>query len=352
MENIDNSFFRWETSNGTIIKQIKDSLEKELSIKQNCLVLLQRIKEVVYHVAFNWQNFLRTALYTMNCHTECDNKYDYTLRTDFFTELMRDARTIVDVDWEYRHSPIETLYLKTLQHEQLGQVKDILFVNNIKTNNNYCVPPKLFDELRALHKNIINIDEVKVYIEKNAYNLEKYVYFDREPHKEQRRRIRKSDDKVIMVWNFCTHTRFDIDVGNELTELWIVSCLQAILMDSSNEIFDYTFHAYQEQSTSKSAVQGALKNKHRTYDALQTYWNRKVDERWYANIGKHDLRMRFIEIEGVCDEIMTKIFSHSNIDDMSETHNQYFEGAELFLELCSPEHTDSINEILAKFAEK
>jgi hypothetical protein len=111
---------------------------------------------------------------------------------------------------------------------------------------------------------------------------------------------------------------------DELTELFIVSCLQAILTDSSNETFDYIFYGYQDHMKRKPHVQGALKGGKPPYDALKIYWVRKVLDHWYANIGRYDLRSKLRELEKICDDILGRILACCNIDEMLKMHRLYY----------------------------
>jgi len=333
MENVDNSFFNWTTSNGKIIGIIKDALEKELIVKQNHLMPMQRIKDSVYCTLLDWQNFLNKSLSTMNDLTACNDKYDFKKRIDVFVELMSQPQTIFTKKM-YFHSPIETLYLKILQHEQIGRIKDIVFINSVQEEIDYNVPPDVVAEMKLLHKNpVIDIEK---HIIENSLRFAKHIYFNESKQGANSRRIRENAYKVLKVWGFCVHARFDIDVEKECTELWVVSCLQTILEDVSNEIFNYTFHGEQKQSSSKQRFQAVLKSDKLAYDALQEYWNRKVNDRWYANIGKYDLRIKFREVENVCDKIMMEILTYPDVYDMIDIHKRYFKGTELFFKICDP----------------
>lgn len=96
-------------------------------------------------------------------------------------------------------------------------------------------------------------------------------------------------------------------------------------MDDPRETFDYIFHDYQEHFKHKPQVQGALKNDNHVVDALQCYWTRKVADRWYANIGRYNMRMKTREFEKACDSILEKILNKPSLNEMWETHNLYID---------------------------
>ena len=61
--------------------------------------------------------------------------------------------------------------------------------------------------------------------------------------------------------NFLDFMTFVDPMGqNDVTELLIISCLQSIILDKSNEIFDYTFHGFEGKKGNrkgKACVQDA-----------------------------------------------------------------------------------------------
>jgi hypothetical protein len=296
---------------------------------------MQRIKDEVFRVTFEWQSFMEKVHEDMIRYTERDKDYDFAKRADAFIEYMQQPKRKLNKNI-YRHSPIETLYLKILKYECFGQIGDNNFANHLDCINDYFVPQELVQEMRLLCKNYIAVDDIEEYIKDNAAKIEKYVYINKEPHKENRRRIRNSTDKVLDVLKFCTNVWIDKDNTIELKEIWIISCLQAILIDSPNEIFNYPLYGEQKHRKSKQRVQAVLKSNERAYGALQLYWNRKVGDRWYANVGKLELRKKLREIENTCDATLWRILSCSDIYDMRGTHEHYFSKASgLLLEMST-----------------
>lgn len=112
----------------------------------------------------------------------------------------------------------------------------------------------------------------------------------------------------------------------DVTELLIISCLQSILLDSSNEIFDYAFHGFEGGKgyrKGKIRVQAALKNDEHTYDALQVYWVRRVMDRSYANVGDSNIRKVTTKIETRCIEALSRVLNSSTIEEMLEASSFY-----------------------------
>ena len=317
MENIDNSSLGWKTYNGWIIKLIKASLEKELP--RSAREIRNRITEIVT----TWDAILENAYILMDFLYGNGYEYDFekTIRPLSSIEKGVEKEEFV----QYTDSPIETLYLKIVQHEFLGNVKDISKINSIQKNYDYSVPPEMIEEMKKLHYNKVDIKNIDLYIEQNALRISKYVYLKSNPSKYEKNKVYNSKKKIHKWLNFCFRAKPLLNIQDISNELQIISFLQAVILDDPRETFDYIFHDYQDHFKHKPQVQRALKNDNHVVDALQCYWSRKVTDRWYSNIGRYHMRMKAREFEKVCDDILEGILSKPSLNEMWETHNQYID---------------------------
>lgn len=317
MENIDNSSLGWKTYNGWIIKLIKASLEKELP--RSAREIRNRITEIVT----TWDAILENAYILMDFLYGNGYEYDFekTIRSLSSIEKGVEKEEFV----QYTDSPIETLYLKIVQHEFLGNVKDISKINSIQKNYDYSVPSEMIEEMKKLHYNKVDIKNIDLYIEQNALRISKYVYLKSNPSKYEKNKVYNSKKKIHKWLNFCFRAKPLLNIQDISNELQIISFLQAVILDDQRETFDYIFHDYQDHFKHKPQVQGALKNDNHVVDALQCYWSRKVTDRWYSNIGRYHMRMKAREFEEVCDDILEGILSKPSLNEMWETHNQYID---------------------------
>lgn len=319
MENIDNSFIGMQTHNGEIIKLIKESLEKELP-----LATKEKIKKDIARISTTWDAVMENAYYLMDFMYE--NEYGYKYDFEETINILRSNTGKSSKNGpQYTQSPIELLYLKITQHEYIGNMKDIRKLNEIEKDYTHNIPPELVAEMKVLHYNHIDINNFSQYLHKNALRLSKYVYFEKKPNKEDVRRIRNAKEKFLKWLNFGKRANPLLNPESIHNELQLVSFLQAVILDDSNETFDYAFHGHNKYFSHMPHVQAALKNDNPVPDALQCYWIRKVADRWYANIGKYDARTKTRRLERVCDDIREEILNKPSLDEMWEIHNFYFD---------------------------
>lgn len=316
MENIDNSLIGMQTYNGMITKLIKESFEKELSLS-----VKNKIKKSVEEIVSTWDNILDNANILMDFFCENGHEYDFEETICILSPGLEENE--IKTPPKYTLSPIETLYLKVVQLEYLGNIIDISKINNVPENYMYNVPSEYIEEMKKFHYSPIDINNIEQYIDENAQKISKYVYLKASISKDEVRRIRASKQKVHKWINFCVRAKPLLMIDDIANELQIISFLQAIILDEQSETFNYTFHGYQNYIKHMPQVQGALKNDKYVVNALQCYWVRKVTDHWYANIGRTDVRNKVRRMEHACDSILNEILNYPNLDEMAEIHKSY-----------------------------
>lgn len=320
MESIDNAALNIETRNGIVIKAIKDSVEKELSLSSK-----EKIKGAVSKIVNRWDSIMENAYYLMDFFYKKERKYDfYSTIQPLLSES--EEMQISQTSYYVTLSPIEMLYLKIIQHEYMGNVKDIIQINNIQKKYNYNVSSELIEEMKKLHYSVIDISNVEQYIDDNAERLSRYVYLGKRVNKDDIRRIRNTKKKVCKWLDFCVRVKPLLDINTISNELQIVSFLQAVIIDDADEIFDYTFYRYEKDASHKKPrVQAALKNDGYVPHALKCYWVRKVTDHWYANIGRYEERLTLRKLENACDSVLEKILSENGLDKMESISEFYLD---------------------------
>ena len=317
MENIDNTSLGWKTYNGWIIKLIKVSLEKELQLSAG------KVKKGVADITTKWDDILDNSRILMDFLAENGTEYDFgpTIRTLLSAEKDSEKKELS----HYTGSPIETLYLKIVQHEYLGNVEDISKINSIVKNYDYSVSPDTIEELKKLHYSTVDIRNIDQYIDENVLRIAKYVYRKPNPGRYEKNKISSSKKKIHKWLDFCFRARPSLNIQEISNELQIISFLQAVILDDSKETFNYIFHDYQKHFKHKPQVQGALKNDNHVVDSLQCYWALKAAYRWYANLGRYNALTKLKEFEKACDSVIKEILNKPSLDEMLDTHNLYMD---------------------------
>lgn len=324
MENADNSFFDMVTNNGRVIRFIKNQLEKELSLS-----VKMKIQEALSIISSRWNDLYedawkQVAYFAQHGYesVKIESINSFILKTSAIN-----TSTIVKTG-EYRHSPIETLYLKILQGENLGLIKDMLKLHDTQTKTDYIVPEEYIEEMKLLK--FINIDDVETFIKTNASKIEKFIKSDLQLNYKITR-IKKCASYVLEILNNYLNRANPLEKV-PVTALLVISCLQAIMSDTEYNTSDNKYHGYANSSKSRKPprVQDAIKKDKRTKeknkrtpDIIKMHWERKIYEHLYANIGKHDNFKKLIELGKHFDKILEKIYEVPNVEGMLELHKYY-----------------------------
>lgn len=338
MENVDNFSLGRQTSNGEIIRYIKNAVEKEMTLVKDPidspyithpLTPMENVKRAIDAVAKAWSR--RLEYYIINMELLALQGYDFDddinlLKSVMSSPIYCEKNTLYD---ESTTTPLEIFYLKLLQHEFLGQVKDSLYIFDKQTGAEYNIPPEYIMEMRAYEHKSIDMDDIdnllnKFFESKNVEKIAKYVYLKPKTTTEERRKIRNSIDKVRKLIDFCFIYELSNDAASSITELFIISCLQAIILDE--EEFDYAFYGYEGKKgkrKAKKSLQAMLKNDKNNYDAPKVFWVRKVVDRSFANVGNYYYRESLREIEKIIFGILDRILSCSTESEMISMNCAY-----------------------------
>ena len=333
LENMDNSFFGLHTSNEKYIGFMLHEIEKEISTP-----LKENIKGAVWHIVdtwggymINWSDYIEDFYNQFSCIPSVVNRIKAALEEPY------DGNSSFSYSFA-APTPLEALYLKVVQNPYLGEVRDILQILSIPFNADYPVPAEYINEMKKFEARKMCADDLDDYFSaENVRKITKYVYLeeitDKNVLKEKRRAIRDKKEHVRRFLDFLTFADplGEYNIMDDVTELLIISCLQSIMLDKPNEIFNYSFHGVEgknkeddgKKRKGKIHVQVALKNDNHTYNALQIYWVHRVVDRSFANVGKVAVRKAVRELENSYLRMLEKALEAPDIQTMLSISSFY-----------------------------
>ena len=319
LENIDYSFLEQDTFNGKIFRHIINSLDREISLPEKNTII-----KSLQTISSQWETFLRLVIFEVSCLTMRGEAFIQCAK--LYLKPVAPAYIFITTNTNAPHndSPLETLYLRVCQHQYLSHIGDIKKIYGQQTVPDYTVPQEFISIIKTRDWKKVAIGNVESYIDENCNEIAKYVFYKFKPTAKNCEKVRGNKDKVRRWINFCIRSRSVFEIEESLTELLIISCLQAIIHDKANT-FDYSFPLSQHHMKKVPTLSAALLRDERVPDALQLYWVEKVLIRLYANIGMHEIRNVLRDYFVFCYDILTQIFSCSNIDEMVAMHGHYFD---------------------------
>ena len=330
MENVDHSIHNHSTSNGWIFLHIVNSLAKEISLE-----LKAKIRKELFRVVLQWEKFLTDAANVI-CH---ESSYDFSDIIDIFRDVPAKIRE-QEGDNVYKHSPIETLYLYMQRYQYRGHICDLISSNQVQTTDkSYDMPAKLAEKLQNFSPVLMSEEHIYSYLKDNIQHVVNCVYYNANKHQRRylndilRERTPKDEARLKnlleeiyeLIGYLKTHKDQLFNYTGEFSELLLISCLQAIILDKVND--EYKFFRSQNVRMSfgkdkKIKIQSEL-GQQCPYYGVQVVWVRKVIDRYNANLGMHSSRIQIKELEIVIDEIKLSIFEKINLDDIIMVHEKH-----------------------------
>jgi hypothetical protein len=297
LENVDNSAVMKETRNGDILRKLKEDISLEMPFERvySCnYVLIDIIGDMD-----KLRDYTRKILM---------QKEDINL-----AELQHDIEQIplpskIESKCSEPENLFELVYLKLIQHENMGRTKDIESIN--VTFEDYPKANQLFD---SLVKDVeVPTYEAKEYLMENRNRLAIIVF---EKSKLSSNEFRKYDtavtniDKMIDV--VCSNT---MAKGNYLPEKLLITILQVYIHFDKNHLIENFFYGY------KSGDQKSLNTeKKRGSDAFhknQIAISKFIFDTLYKKSGHGELLNLIYQFESHTDKVGEMILSCNSIEKM------------------------------------
>lgn len=322
MENIDHTSWGWETSNGKLIKKIKQSVGKEITLQ-----LKINIEKGLLYIMDTWGEFM----YSARDYMEYWSKHGYDFHDNITSlETLMSESFIPEKTTKLSFcspTPLQILYLRLSQYEYLGEIKDLLKVYNFQADMEYNIPPEYIAEMTELETKILKKDDFDAYFSiENVQSIAHLVYLKPNISKDERRNIRESKQLVYNFFNLPYLTALYPNVFENITELHIISCLQVILLYKDKK-FIYKFHGYEGTKGNRKNPGTPLvkfKKGEQLYDAYQVYLVNRVIDCSFANIGKNSLIKNYHELNKLCLETLEKILSSPTWEETYNMHLFYY----------------------------
>lgn len=322
MENIALADFLQETYNGHIIHRVLMDIRKELPLS-----VIGEIEHTVFTMSLIWDEYLLnlylSTFQDIANDTEKGLQFE-TLISEKIQNLNKPTPWSRDENDAYDLSPVATLYLFIIRYQYIGQAIDTMRVNAVQIDSDYNISPELVAKLRRMTAQHVRISDIETYIDDHADEIAACVYPGRTITRNDRKKIRQHGEKVRALVEFCHRARpFNRVDDNVESALFILSCMQAILLDSQNETFDYIYSGYQRNTKHRPRVQKALKGDPHPVDALKMYWVRKIMEHWHANVGVSVQWRMFKDFETIYNQKWLEVLSCQSLSGMIKLHEFY-----------------------------
>lgn len=313
LENVGNILCDEKTRNGELTKKLKFGLLRGIS---PCFVIEAR--DTVRSLIINWENVIVKILKLV----------DYSYRKTQLKKLQQ-INLIMNIFMkeydieslfysEYKHSLLETFYLKLIQHENVGRENDILDIEEFIRENKEDIIINNAEKYIHLQKEIIEREQIKELIKENKNELAQFIFEKEQIEKNELRRLNyilKDIDKYLDI--LFENTFFK--ENKKLTKLFVYICVKEIVSLTNEDKIDNFFYKY--KTSDQRSLKAELKAKNNTFKKNQLMLIQKLFKRYNAYIGTQNEWYVSQLILYKIDYIIKEIVSRNNIKDMYNLNN-------------------------------
>ena len=317
LENVNNSLSKEITQNGNIIKDMKDDISIEIPCdvlcKYNCILIfgLKKIEPIIDRIG------------------DLILKIDVVEANELLKRIIKIYEEMINLDnADYssdKPNLFELVYLKLIQHENIGRELDILSIKNIDLTECFLrcgLNTRQLDNKMAFEPYIINEIDSKLKDKNELKKLIKGVFANEKPTDDERKKFRtalKYLKNNIINLNKNIIPKSNVNKVNAYPLGLIIIFLQCLIARGSNgdDIdlkIENRFYGY-ETSDNKSIhstirkIDKAFKKGELTIFLL-AYYN------FYIRLGKKDIADTIYQCEEFIDKMVMHILSLNSIEQM------------------------------------
>jgi len=313
LENVDNSLVNERTRNGKLMAELKRSISRGISNDFTKLA-----KNCIFDIVHRWEQMMFKVSYL----SEPVHNHSMLPKLELIDAWMEFIIKNVSLDGEksgtYRHSLLETVYLKLAQHENLGRENDIIDIADAVRN--HCAGQENFHPERYLAalKRSVCIDEWSDFCKENRDELVSLV-FDKEDISAREYRKFDSTLKYFPSYLEMLQKNTTIHKFKSIPELLMVVFVQEMLELNPKEFMTNRFYRY--QTSDQRTLKAEIKHGQNAFTKNQLSWILRISWRLNYVIGYTRENQVMRSIETKLDFIIRKILMCNSISDMRYVDN-------------------------------
>lgn len=316
LENEDTIWAGIKTANGEMTAFLKHNIEREITPQ-----FILTAKRMVDMVATGWEHQIRDVRLQLDANLFKDNRNEIERIYKMVGEYAQFYNKKSYLHGRYKHSLLETFYLKLLEHENLGREYDIISVSNnimnvdITQSGNH----ELYDQLAVQEVKITDVDN---YLKNNRLRIATYVFDKEKTTSNEKDKYDRAAPKVkYFLKMFTENTKYKgIDV---VSVLLLVVCIQEIIsLTNKDKIENHYYRAGMEAVKSiKSELHDDSNDPIKTMSQL--VWVERVMYRYNSCRHNTDILQMTRQTEKYIDYLITRTLETNSLVDMRFIHTYF-----------------------------
>lgn len=318
LENIDDIIVNEQTKNGHLLEYLRRHLVRELDVSFITMVNTSCCKMIE-----DWENQLRELMFKLDTLVTRDTKDELYGECNLALKLFEPVAHINE-HGKYKHSLLETMYLKLWQYETICKEKEILEITE-KTQKFLAELPDDLSEYQKLAGKTVYKENLQEFLtdKKNRKYLAKLIFMTDKVDSNQYKKYDMASQKVknyLDMLNQNTSVNKFIDVP----QLLIVAAMQEIIFLDKNEFIDNPFYRHTKSEKERKLISD-LANGTNAFRKNQLAWVGRVNTRYNAYNGRKEEALLACRTQSAIDNIIYKLFEVNSLNDMWVLHNFFLQ---------------------------
>ncbi|KPI52987.1 hypothetical protein KW95_04345 [Clostridioides difficile] len=271
-----NKFHNQKTEYGEIIAFLKNESMKEI----DDINFIKKAELTIFSIYNEFGKIINEFL------EDCLEGEVYEYKLQYINNVLKsiiDELPNEDLHSCYEHSVFETFYLKLLQYEIIGEIKDSISIAKFNHQKKEKASEIYVYKYKKILHEKVKIDNVSYFIKENIDRVSELFYMKSNVSKEEKKYL-TSDTTIKYINNFIDiwkcNTRQDLNKEDTIPLLNIISALQEI-----------KYSKIPKKSCKNNFEKNLMSNLKKGVKAPSQYkllWINKVDYRIFINLDKEE----------------------------------------------------------------
>lgn len=313
LENVDNSLVNEHTQNGKLMAELKHAISRGISND-----FTKSAKNCIFNITSRWEQMIFKVSYLSEPIHNHSSLPKLELIDSWMESIIKKISLNGGMSGTYRHSLLETVYLKLVQHESLGLENDIIDIADAVRN--HCAGQENSHPERYLTalKRSVHVDKWSDFCKEKRDELVSLV-FDKEDISASEYHQFDSALRYFPSYLEMLQKNTAIRMFRHIPELLMVVFVQELLELDAKEFVKNRFYRY--QSSDQRTLKAEIKHGQNAFTKNQLAWILRISWRLNHVIGYTRENQLMRSIETKLDFIIRKVLMCNSILDMQYVDN-------------------------------
>lgn len=319
LENLDTILINEKTRNGHLLEYLRRHLVREIDVG-----FVSYVNDSCCRMVEEWENELKELMFKLDTLVTRDTKDELYRECNLAIKLFGPVANITK-HGKYKHSLLETMYLKLWQYENICREKEIIEITE-KTQEFLKELPDDLTEYQKLAGKTILKENLQDFLKNNRKFLAKLIFMTDTVDSNQYKKYNMASKKIEYYLEMLNQNTF-VNKFIDIPQLLVVVAMQEIIFLDKTEFIGNPFYRH-TTSENKRTLNSDLSNGANAFRKNQLAWVGRVNTRYNAYNGRKKEALLAYRTQSTLDNIIYKLCEINSVTDMWVFHNYFIQLAE------------------------